>query len=82
MSRKVHYLSRRANWQHDGLKKASKSERDVFALFDEIIDPKYYVVDIKPRDAKDIYMEVYRTRAISTTEHIFCGNAGLSQNFP
>lgn len=68
MPRKVHYLSRRANWQHDGLAKASKSEQDVFALLDKIINPKLYIVDIKPKDAKDLYMEAYRAHAVTVTK--------------
>lgn len=68
MLRPKHYLSRRANWQHNGLKKASKSEHDVFALLDEIIDPEQYVVDIKPKDAKDLYMEAYRAHALGAVE--------------
>ncbi len=68
MPRPDHYLSRRANWQHEGLKKASKSEQDVFDLLDTIVDSEKYIVDIKPKDAKGLYMEAYRARALDAVE--------------
>jgi hypothetical protein len=67
--KKTHYLSRRANWQHDGLKQASRSEQDVFALLDKIIPADAYTVEIKPRDARNIYMDAYERIRASLPKH-------------